>query len=52
VQIDAYLLNDKSTKVLGFWATEDGVQVLFSSTDLVRQQLAKDTFCDTRLSIQ
>lgn len=49
VQIDAYFLNDQSTKVLGFWATENGVQVHFSSTDQVRQQLAKDTFCDTRL---
>jgi hypothetical protein len=49
VQICAYFVDEKSTKVLGFWATKDGVQVHFSSAEQVRQQMATDTFCDTTL---
>ena len=49
VQICAYFVDEKSTQVLGFWATKDGVQVHFSSAEQVRQQMATDTFCDTTL---
>lgn len=46
VHVDAYFADDKSTQVLGFWATEDGVRVHFGSADQLRRQLAKDVFCD------
>jgi len=47
VKIEAYFFRDNSTEVLGFWATENDLQMHFSSIDQVREQLAKDKFLDT-----